>query len=341
MKAVVVAEKGKLAVVHDCPEPVIGEYQALVKIKACGFCNGTDTRIIFDQMSQRQEPFPSVLGHEGAGIIVKTGSKVKNLKVGEKHIRIRGTNAPGNKYTVNGGHMAEYGILTDYGAMKADGVPVPDDATLTPARIPDDADLVESVMLVTFCECLSAVKNFGINSSTDVLVYGAGPMGLALTRFMKITGVRSVTVIDCVPDRLKAAIEISGADRVIDYSKTDVEGALHGQLFDRVIDAVGDSGVIYEGSRRLRPYGVVCSLGVLKKNDSSVDLSLLKNNTLVHMLNFPYGKYETLYEVLGYIKDGKIRPSDFYSEVMPLEDVDRALDLVMAKKVRKVILTIY
>lgn len=54
MKADVVVEKGKLAVVDDCPMPEIGPYDALVRIDTCGFCNGTDTRIIYEQMSRKQ-----------------------------------------------------------------------------------------------------------------------------------------------------------------------------------------------------------------------------------------------------------------------------------------------
>lgn len=342
MKAIAVTGVGKLSVVYDCPEPVIGDYDALVKIKACGFCNGTDTRIAFDQLNeaQRQVPFPTILGHEATGVIVSVGKKVRNLKVGEKHIRIRGTNAPNNKYTTNNGQMAEYGILTDYGAMREDGLPTPADAPLKPIRLPDDTDLIDAVMYITLLECLSAVKNFRIDKTTDVLVYGAGPVGLALTRFMKICGVKSVTVVDFVPERLKLARELSGADVTLDTSKQDLKAALGDKLFDRVIDAAGESSVFYDGSRRLRPYGVLCSLGVLRKTDSSIDLSLMKNNTLIHMLNFPYGKYEAFDELLGYIKSGQINPKDFYSHVMPLESAAEAMRLVLEKKVLKIILTV-
>ncbi|MGI6167374.1 MAG: hypothetical protein ACOYIA_04470 [Eubacteriales bacterium] len=90
----------------------------------------------------------------------------------------------------------------------------------------------------------------------------------------------------------------------------------------------------------MRPYGVLCSLGVLRKTDSSIDLSILKNNTLIHMLNFPYGKYEAFDELLGYIKSGQINPRDFYSHVMPLESAAEAMRLVLEKKVLKVILTV-
>lgn len=67
MRAVVVEEQGQVRVVDDVPMPVPGEYDALVKIVACGFCNGTDMRIIHGQMTRQQglQPYPTVLGPRG------------------------------------------------------------------------------------------------------------------------------------------------------------------------------------------------------------------------------------------------------------------------------------
>jgi len=263
---------------------------------------------------------------------------VRHLGVGEKHIHIQGADPAGRPYTSTHGQMAEYGTLTDYAAMQEDGLAVPAGAPLKPSRLPDDFDLVDAGVLLPLCECLSAVKNFGIDGGTDVLVYGAGPMGLAMMRYMRILGARSITCIDSVPERLEKALR-AGVDRAIDYAQVSVDEALNGQLFDRVVDAVGLSAVIMEGTRRLRPYGVVCSLGVLRKNDGLVNLSLLKNNTSVHMLNFPYGEYDVLDENLGYIRAGLIDPRDYYSHVMPVDDVAKALELVLKKQTIKVILT--
>jgi threonine dehydrogenase-like Zn-dependent dehydrogenase len=111
-------------------------------------------------------------------------------------------------------------------------------------------------------------------------------------------------------------------------------------LFDRAVDAVGLSSVVSEASLRLKPFGVVCSLGVLRKDDNLVNLSALRNNTRVHMLNFPYREYDVLDENLEYIKQGLVNPKDYYSHVMPMDRVDEALRLVIEKQTIKVILRV-
>jgi len=266
---------------------------------------------------------------------------VRHIKPGEKHLFILGTNnLAGSKYSSTHAQMAEYGLLTDVEAMREDGVEPTGAFIDAPSRLPDDFDIPDGGVMLPLCECLSAVKNFHIGEDTDVLIFGAGPMGLAIMRYMSILGAKSVTAVDSVPERLEMATRIGRVGRVIDFAREDVKSALGGQLFDRVIDAVGLSSVVNEGSHYLKPYGVLCSLGVLKKDDAQVDLSKLKNNTLVHMLNFPYHEHQCLGENLQYIREGLIDPKDFYSDVMPMEDVNKAIELVRAKKTIKAILTI-
>jgi threonine dehydrogenase-like Zn-dependent dehydrogenase len=280
-----------------------------------------------------------VLGHEAIGVVESVGPKARHLKPGEKHVFVHGAGTEGSRYSSTHGQMAEYGMLTDYRAMEEDGLPLPPGARVYATRVPDDFDVADGGVFLPLCECLSAVCNFGISGETDVLIYGAGPMGLAMMRYMGILGAKSVTAIDSVPERLAMAKEIGGAGRVLNFAEQSVDKALGGQLFDRVVDAVGLSSIIVEGSYRLKPFGVLCSLGVLRKDDSLVSLPEVKNNTLVHMLNFPYMEYERLEENLGYIRGGLVRPKDFYSHVMPMEDVGKAIELVRAKKTTKAILT--
>lgn len=342
MKAVVVESKGVVAIREDVPMPKTGPYDALVRIVTCGLCNGTDTRIIDEAMSRGQglQPYPTVLGHEAVGVVEAVGGKVRNIAVGEKHIRVQGASTEGSRYSSTHGQMAEYGFIRDWAAMRADGLPIPAGAPMKPSRLPDDFDVVDAGVLLPLCECLSAVRNFGIGPQTDVLVYGAGPMGLAMMQYMRILGAKSVTCVDSVPERLRMAKEIAGVDRAINFAEESVDEALAGQLFDRVVDAVGLSSVVVEGSGRLRPFGVVCALGVLRKDDSAVDLSLLKNNTSVHMLNFPYQEYAALEENIGYIQRGIVDPKNYYSHVLPMEQVEEAIRLVREKKTIKVILTV-
>lgn len=339
MKSVIVTPEHRLTITGDAPMPVIGDYNALVKISVCGFCNGTDPRIIRGEMPFAQS-FPTMLGHEGCGTVVETGARVRHIKTGEKHIRLRGTNAPDNPYSLTHGLMAEYAVLTDYAAMKEDGLDA-GGMPLVPARIPDDFSAADGSMMITLCECLSAVHNFGMGRGDDVLVFGAGPMGQALMRFMLILGVGSVTCADSDGDRLERLTRKVGAGiRTVNPEECDLSRALGGQKFTYAVDAVGESGVVYRAAQYLAPGGKLCCLGVLRRGDCVLDMSRLPNNISLHMLNFPYGKYETMDELVGYIRAGLVCAADFYSDTAPLECVNGVYAAVDTHKHFKTLLTL-
>ena len=68
MKSLVVEEGGKLSFA-ELPQPGYGECQALVKLKSCGVCNGTDMKLIHGTF-KNFDTYPAVLGHEGVGVFV-------------------------------------------------------------------------------------------------------------------------------------------------------------------------------------------------------------------------------------------------------------------------------
>ncbi len=69
-------------------------------------------------------------------------------------------------------------------------------------------------------ECFSAARNFTVEGK-DVLVYGAGPMGLATMRYMRYLGAKTITVIDGVKERLELAKTLSQADETINFNEVD------------------------------------------------------------------------------------------------------------------------
>ena len=77
-------------------------------------------------------------------------------------------------------------------------------------------------------------------------------------------------------------------------------------------------------------------MGVLKNTDAVLDVTKLKNNTLLQMLNFPYGQYDITYENIELMKKGVINPKDFYSHVKSVEDIQEVLRLVETKEAIKV-----
>ena len=72
--------------------------------------------------------------------------------------------------------------------------------------------------------------------------------------------------------------------------------------------------------------------GVLRNSDAVVDVTKLKNNTLLQMLNFPYGQYAVTAENIELMEKGIIDPKDFYSHVKSVEDIQEVVQLVAEKR---------
>ena len=114
MKGLIVDEQGCVRLVNDIPFPEPGDYEALVKVECCMICNGTDMEIIQKKLEETTR-YPLVLGHEGVGVVVKTGKKVRNIKVGDRVLRVSLPDS--EKYYSGWGSFAEYAIVKDGKAM--------------------------------------------------------------------------------------------------------------------------------------------------------------------------------------------------------------------------------
>ncbi|MBQ6469339.1 MAG: zinc-binding dehydrogenase [Lachnospiraceae bacterium] len=341
MKAVIVAAPGKVEIREDIPIPGIGDYECLVKTHACGLCNGTDLQVIGGTIEKKAGflGFPTVLGHEGAAEVIKVGPKVRHIQIGDRFIHNNLRSDVGNGYTKTYGSMAEYGLVCDHEAMAEDGfLPSQMPFYKKQKQFPKEIDYIDAAMILSLAESHSAAVNFGTKQGDNVLIYGSGPMGTALAMFMKLRGAEKVTIIDCIPERLANAKRVAKADRLINFAETPVKEAIGAEEFDLVVDAVGKSTILTEGSQFLKPFGKMCSLGVLRKDDMMINVGQLKWNTSLHMLNWPNGEYDIMPETIRYILDGAVNPKDFYSHVMPFTEVNQAVELVRSRKALKVIL---
>lgn len=343
MKGVVVEAPGRAVIRDDIPIPEPGAYEVLCKVHACGVCSGTDFQVINGTLGEEAgfQGYPTVLGHEGAGEIVALGSKVRHLRIGDRCIHPNLRPDVGNGYKKTYGGMAQYGLGADFQAMVEDGVCAPDSLPFSGKfhTFPSDIPYSDAALLLSLSECHSAARNFGAKPGDRVLFYGAGPMGTGLALFMKLLGASHITVVDAIPARLENARRVAHADRTINFQEQPVQEVLKDETFDLVVDAVGSSEILINGSRFLRLGGKMCSLGVLKKQDSKVAVTLMKNNTMLHMLTQPSGEYAAMDETIRYILSGEVRPGDFYSHVVPFTELDRALELVRSREAMKVVLS--
>ena len=76
MKAVAAVAPGRVEIV-EIPRPEVREYECLVKVRACGLCNGTDLKIIDNEVGTTPVEYPVILGHEGVGEVTARSPRAR------------------------------------------------------------------------------------------------------------------------------------------------------------------------------------------------------------------------------------------------------------------------
>lgn len=328
MKSVRTGAVGKVEVV-DVERPTPGPKDALLRIRACGIC-GTD--VTFLHMGGM--PFGpggsmiSVpLGHEPAGEIVEVGAEVSGLKAGDRVV-VNPQGAPSGIIGCGGrlGGMSEYLLIEDAVVGKS--------VAVFPDHVPFDvAALNEPMAVARHCVNRSEAK-----PADKVVVFGAGPIGLGATIWLKLRGVEHVVVADVIPERLETALAI-GADAVINSATEDVTARLtelHGQAAnalgqpragtDIYIDAAGAPAVFNATIASAKWKAKLVMVGVQKKSDA-IDLGgmLRSELTLIASQGYP----TEIFEVTAEIAEHYERFARLISHRVPFSEVEHAFELTM------------
>lgn len=223
------------------PEPGPGEVR--VRPQAVGLC-GTDTHILRGELPSAR---PVVLGHEIGGVIEAVGRGVTDLREGdpvtiEPHVYCRRC-----RYCRLGReHLCldkrAFGVHLDGGLEELLVVPAYTAFRLPPQIGPEIGCLAEPVAC-----CIHGMDRLAPASGTPLLIIGAGPAGLILTRLASLAGVSPIVVSEPDPERRAAALDL-GADRALDPSAGDwgetLDALTDGLGFDSVIEAVGSPATL-------------------------------------------------------------------------------------------------
>jgi threonine dehydrogenase-like Zn-dependent dehydrogenase len=349
MKAIAALEAQKPAKIAcvDIPKPPTGDYECLVRVYACGLCSSTDLKIAHGEHPYNPAltyTYPCILGHEAAGEIIETGSKVRYFKKGQRVISPL-TVVPDCGYLMAYGGMTEYSVAADYRAMKEDGVDAPilhtaaEECDFWTQVIPDDIDYTDATLILTFKENYSAIKNFGITEGMDILIFGDGAISMGISLFLRTFKVNSVVVAGHHDERLEMIRRVSKPDLLVNSRTADIREVLGDRRFDRVIDAAGSIDIVKEGARLLKQGGKVCLYGTIPKGKSTMDLYDFPNTTGVQILSFPYQEHRVKDEIIAFMRQGLIKVTDFYSHVLPAEEAAEAFRLIETREAFKVILT--
>ena len=227
MKALVKAKSEPGLWLEEQPKPEIGPDDVLVKVHKTGIC-GTDIHIYnWDEWAQRTIPVPMVVGHEYAGEIAELGANVRDLTIvqrvsGEGHvIGMHSRAARGGRY-----HMdpETRGIGVNIPGAFAEFVRIP---AFNIVPLPDDVDDELGAILDPLGNAVHTALAFDLVGE-DVLIAGAGPIGIMAGAIARHVGARHVVITDVNPLRLKLATEVAAVTPV-DVSRqklTDVMARL-------------------------------------------------------------------------------------------------------------------
>jgi threonine 3-dehydrogenase len=193
---------------EDRPVPEIGPDDVLVKVRKTGIC-GTDVHIYnWDEWAQKTVPVPMVTGHEYAGEIAAVGAGVHNLRVSQR-VSGEGHVVGGNSRAARAGkyHLDPdtKGIGVNLPGAFADYVRVP---AFNIVPLPDSVDDELGAILDPLGNAVHTALSFDIVGE-DVLVTGAGPIGIMAAAVARHVGARHVVITDLNAKRLALAAEVA------------------------------------------------------------------------------------------------------------------------------------
>lgn len=289
MKAIVAHEYGGPSVLkyEDAPVPEPKETEILVRVIASGV-NPADPLILNGKYAREfGTHLPLILGYDMAGVVVKAGSQVTKLKVGD----------PVYAYLLWGGGWAEYCISNE------------SESAIKPKSLSFvEASSVPLAALTAWQALIDAGK---IQSGQTVLIHGGsgGVGGLAI----QIAKARGARVIATASTANQDLLKQLGADVAIDYTKQKFEDVVHD--VDFVLDPVGRDTLA-------RSYGVVKKGGIVVTLVSRCDQTELDKRGIRGASLASHPNATELAEITKLIEQGKIKP--IVSQVLPLTDAAKA-----------------
>ncbi|MDO6730664.1 L-threonine 3-dehydrogenase [Marinovum sp. 2_MG-2023] len=305
MKALVKSEAREGLWMHDVPVPEIGPDDVLIKINKTGIC-GTDVHIWnWDDWAQKTVPVPLVTGHEFAGEIVEIGARVEDLKIGQrcsgeghligKHSRQSRAGKFHLDPETRGIGVNEQGAFAQYLRLPAFNV-VP---------LPDEIDDEIGAILDPLGNAVHTALSFDLVGE-DVLITGAGPIGIMAAAVARHVGARHVVITDVNPDRLALAARVTDVVpvNVAEQDLNDVIKSLKmREGFDVGLEMSGNQRALDQMVEALVMGGRIALLGI-PPGKSPVDWSRIVFKAIT--LKGVYGReiFETWYKMIAMLENG-------------------------------------
>jgi len=338
MKALVKQKTEPGIWMEDIPEPVPGHNDVLIRINKTAIC-GTDIHIYnWDEWASKTIPVPMAVGHEFAGVIEEVGSEVRGLKPGDRvsgegHItcgHCRNCRAGRRHLCRNtvGVGVNRQGCFAEYLVIPASNVFV------LPDVITDDiASILDPLGNATH-----TALSFDLVGE-DVLITGAGPIGIMAAAICRHAGARHIVITDVNDYRLDLASRM-GATRTVNVTAEGLDDVMSElkmtEGFDVGLEMSGNPQAFRDLLRTMHHGGKVALLGI-PPGDTAIDWNQVIFKGLV--IKGIYGRemFETWYKMASMLQSG-LDISPIITHHLAIADYQRGFEIMNSGRSGKVIL---
>ena len=338
MKALVKAKPEAGIWMEQVPAPEPDHNDVLIKVKKTAIC-GTDMHIYnWDAWARQTIPVPMVIGHEFYGEIVEIGSAVKQYHVGQR--------VSGEGHIVCGicrncragrGQLCRNTIGVGVNRPGAFGefLSIPENNVVV---IPDDVPDEIAAILDPFGNAVHTALSFDLVGE-DVLVTGAGTIGIMAALVAGRSGARNVVITDINPVKLELA-RAMGLKNTIDTSKQDLADVMKSmgmtEGFDVGLEMSGAAPAFRDMIDKMNNGGRIAVLGIAP---SAFEIDW--NKIIFKMLNIKgiYGRemFETWYKMIAFVQGG-LDLSGIITHRLKVDDFQAGFDAMASGNSGKVIL---
>jgi len=287
----------------EVPEP--GHNDLLIKIRKTAIC-GTDMHIYhWDEWSQKTIPVPMIVGHEYVGEVVGMGQEVAGFKVGDR-VSGEGHITCGHCRNCRAGrrHLCRntYGVGVDRQGAFAEYLVIP---ALNAFKIPDNISDELASIFDPFGNAVHTALSFDLVGE-DVLITGAGPIGIMAAAVARHVGARHVVITDINDYRLELAKKM-GATRTVNVSREKLPDVMKDigmtEGFDVGLEMSGVAVAFRDMLSAMNHGGKIAMLGI-PPGEMAIDWSQVIFKGLI--LKGIYGRemFETWYKMASLIQSG-------------------------------------
>ena len=338
MRALVKAKSEKGIWLEDIDKPTPGHNDVLIKVHKTAIC-GTDIHIYqWDDWAKSTIPVPMAVGHEFSGEIVDIGSEVRGFSVGDR-VSAEGHVTCGVCRNCRAGRrhlcMNTVGIGVNRAGAFADYIAVP---AFNVFKLPDAISDDMASILDPLGNATHTALSFDLVGE-DVLITGAGPIGIMAVAIARYAGARHVVITDVNDYRLELARKM-GASAALNVTRESIDDTMKAlgmeEGFDVGMEMSGNPAAFRDMLRTMHHGGQIALLGI-PPNDTSIDWNEVIFKGLI--IKGIYGRemFETWYKMSSMLQSGlMIEP--IITHRFPLADYQEAFELMSSGQSGKVIL---